>query len=392
MTGKKYLSVIVFFLAATTAQPQTLPSDCLCTDQLVKIYRNDAYRIAWKRIFDLGSTYRDSVRIPMDITDSILKNMVLVHNIPASPLRDSVISVFGSRFTGHNYPFGEDSTHIHGQIPRLKYFEVSVQQTAPWVASWLAGNFTATSNAQINQLMSAYNLTAQLVVSVPVSGNWIFGVRSTVNYNTLALKSLFEIIPGVSWANVTVPMGSGCTINYSRSGSKTFLDYRLECGDCPAICLHHRTWYFTIVDSICAAEFIGTNNTIPPAPFSPIDCAVQVPLGGLGAPPAGYIPCSVDDQLITSLPNRPETRRFRSSDFRLAPNPAQNQLTIYFPQAIKKQKQIRITNVQGRLLQEYHINDNNNRFSVGTANLAPGVYYLTVSTYAGTNTILFCKQ
>lgn len=392
MTGKKYLSVIVFVFAITNTKAQTLPSDCLCTDQLIKVYRNDAFRLAWKRVFEIGSTYRDSVNIPLVTADSILKSMTLVHNIPASPLRDSVVSVFGSSFTMHNYPIGEDSTHIHGLIPRLKYFEVTVQQTAPWVADWLAGNFTATSNTQVNQLMSAYRLTAQLVISVPLGGNWVFGVRSTVNYNTTALKNLFSPIPGVSDARVTYPVGSGCTINYSRSANQTLLSYRMECGDCPAGCLHHRTWYFTITDGACAAEYNGTNNTMPPPPFSPFDCNIQIPPGGLGTPPTGYIPCSAAPQLITALPNTPPgMARLLNSDFRLSPNPVPSHLTITFPAGIKKQKEIRVTDLQGRVLQTVIHNNNDRNINLDITRLRPGMYYITVSTYSSFNCLVFSK-
>jgi hypothetical protein len=395
MPGKKFGLAICLLFLLNICSAQVLPSDCLCTDQLQNIYRNNAYRLAYKRIFEQGSTYRDSVKIPVAVADSIFARMALVYNIPASPLRDSVLAVFGNSFTNHYYAFGEDSTHVHGGIPSLKSFEVTGQQSAPWVADWLAGNYTNTSNALVNQLMSTYNLTAQPLYSIPLNGTRSFKLKSGANYNTTALMNLFLPAAGVVSVNNAYPIGDGCMIDYSRVGNESFLFYRLRCGDCPAGCTQQAGWRFKIADGACAAELLSSISFPPSPPFGgglPADCKPQIPPGGFGAPPAGYIPCSLAAQTIATLREPAQTGRLQNKEFRLFPNPAQTQVSLVFPATIKKEKQIRLMDAQGRLILQLTRNDRNRTITLPVAHLKPGLYYLVVSTHIGYNSLVFLKQ
>jgi hypothetical protein len=391
MAGKKYLASCALFFLLINTHAQVLPSDCLCSSNMLSVYKNDAYRLTYKRIFELNSTYRDTVKIPADITDSIFKRLALVYNIPASPLRDSVFTVFGNTFTNYQYAIGEDSTHIHGNIPSLRSFDVSVQETEPWAANWLAGNITNTVNSQVNQLMITYGLTAQLAISIPLNGHWIFRIRAVVNYNTSALKNLFNTVSGVVNTSHVYPVGDGCTIDYTRSGNTSFLTYRFKCGDCPAGCLYQRNWYFKITDGDCAAEYTGTNSILALPPFEPLDCTIHIPPGGQGAPPTGTLPCTVLPFSIFALRDYPVATRLPNSAFRLSPNPAHDKLTIFFPQNIKKQKQVRVMDVHGRVIQELQKNDHAKLLTLNTIHLLPGVYYITISTDRGMNSLVFTK-
>lgn len=388
---KKLLLISSFIFSFHFSFTQTFNSDCLCNTDIINIYRNDVYRLAYKRIIDLNSTYKDSVIIPALFADSILKKLALVYNMPVSPVRDSVISVFGNFDNAYYYVGGEDSTHVNGGIPSLKKFQMAVDQNAPWAAQWIAGNYTNTSNAQINALMSQYHLTASLQYTIP--GTHIFWVLSKRNYNMLALKSRFEPIPYVENTYLAgAGYGDGAMINYGRNNNKTTLDYYFKCGDCPSGCTEAIKWSFEIPDATCVVEYKGDSGYVtPPPPFNDPSCEIFIPLGGYPAAQTNQ-QCTVQPFVQLKLGEQTEVRRIHNHEFGLFPNPALNKLAVSLPKGLAKEKLVAIYDITGRKVLEITNNQKTLILSVNTQSLAGGTYFLTISTYASYNTLKFTKQ
>lgn len=391
---KYLLPICLFWFGLSSLHSQTVSSDCLCTQQLVQVYKNDAYRLAYKRIHDLGFPAKDSVIIPLPVVDSILKNLALINNIPPSSLRDTLMEIFGTTdFFSYYYTLGEDSSHVHGFIPSLRKTTVVVAQGTPFAADWIAGNYTATADPQINTLMTQYGLTAQLNFSI--SGTHNFTVRSARNLNTQALANHFKAVAGVN-SGSTMPVslyGDGCRILYSRSGSVTNLSYEFRCGDCPAGCTGMRKWDFSIADNSCNVQYLGTsssNASVNP-PFN-MACEITIPPGGYGSPAPGNTQCTAGNFIIASLAASPtRSPRIKNHDFTLHPNPAGAELHIRLPQNLDRRKTIRITDSNGKPVLTTMHNERVNRLELDIRHLPPGAYSLTIETPYSFNTLRFVK-
>jgi Secretion system C-terminal sorting domain len=359
------------------------------------MYRNDAYRLAYKRIVDLNLTYKDSINIPLPMVDSVLKAMAMVHNMPASSLRDTLVDIFnGTNPAEYYYANQEDAVHVHGGIPSLKKIIVSVAVGTPFANDWISGNYTSTADAQINTIMSTYGLTAQLTGTF--SGRHLFWVKAVKNYNPVALKNLFPGITGVYAPGTSVfPLaGDGCMIDYSRTATETVLSYRFACGDCPAGCTGFRRWNFRIPDTGCGLEYLGTSSSatdvIPPYNFS---CEILIPVGGYGTAPTGNQHCTAGAFIIAALPpggtNGP---RIYNYDFTLSPNPASTTLKLDLPRNLDKQKTITVSDLSGKRLKLISHNERTRSLLLDISPLMPGAYTLTIQTPYSLNTLRFIKN
>jgi hypothetical protein len=388
--------ILIFAVTSSLAvSSQTLPSDCLCTDPLIRIYQNDALRMAYRRVFEVGNPYKDSIKIHKPTADTMMQQLALVYNMPASALRDSLVWIFGrppslSQYTC--YYTGYDSSHVHGFIPNLMRFEVVGQASAPWVADWLAGNFTTSSNTQLNQLMSTYNLTAQPTYSIPLNGTRSFTLKSAVYYNTEALRKRFDLLDGVVSTNQVFPIGDGCDIQYRRENNVTYMDYLHKCSDCFAGCIVIRTFRFKIPDNTCTVEYLGSYLSGFIGVFgTAYDCLVQPPPGGMGGHTTGYLPCTTNELLVSLREPAINRNNMRNSDFSLGPIPARHTITLNLPEGMKKEKKIQVTDARGSVVLQFTENSSLRKLDFDVAALRPGIYYLIITTYASSNTLKFVK-
>lgn len=97
------------------------------------IYRNDAYKLAIKRLNDIGSPWKDSVVIPAVYIDSIARALYAMHNMQRSAIKDTLQYYFGySDFSSPSYQYRPGSFHIlsagegYAYNYRLKAFTLSV--------------------------------------------------------------------------------------------------------------------------------------------------------------------------------------------------------------------------------------------------------------------------
>ncbi|MDB5192830.1 MAG: hypothetical protein JWQ96_2393 [Segetibacter sp.] len=159
----KLFLLLLLILISAPIFSQTYSSTCTATGDMEGIYRTDAQRLAITRLQQINSPLKDSVVISAITTDSISRVLYAIENMQWSPLKDTIMNLFGFRNFNKNVDFESDSSHIistglTGARPRLKLLSVTVTNNSPWGISWAAGNYYATPNDTINRLMNLYGL------------------------------------------------------------------------------------------------------------------------------------------------------------------------------------------------------------------------------------------
>lgn len=267
---------VIFCFISNACLAQTWPSNCNENPTSERTFRNDVYKLAMHRLVEINSPYKDSILIPANFRDSISRALYAVYNMPASLLKDTIMLYFGGNdFQVFNSfrEYERDSLHIlHNQSSgpsgsvssSVKKIEIGIARngTNPWGDEWAAGNFGATSNSEVNMLVSQYGLSVQALAHFPQMYRFI--VSSAFAVNTKALAAKFHTIMhnnSQSQANAWVFAGDGNSIQVNQLEDGTILTFRNACGDCPSGCTYGRQWRFKVNSFIdCSVTFLGGND------------------------------------------------------------------------------------------------------------------------------------
>jgi hypothetical protein len=203
-------------------------------------YRNDACRLAIKRMHEIGSPFADSITIPEILIDSIKKALYAVHNMQNAMVGDTLREIFGHT----NFIPGSDSTHFLSASNNLndafgiKQIMITVDNGTAWGAQWLAGNYNATTNDSINYLINKHQLLITLNEYQLYPTQTIYMVSSPLAINAGALAKQFGNITGVENAIAIKPFPAmnGNVIRPEFMGGVIKLSYTYGCGDCPVGC------------------------------------------------------------------------------------------------------------------------------------------------------------
>ena len=197
------LSKINFSLFA-----QTFPSSCSASDSIRKVYLMDAERLALRKIYRQGLSFKDSITIPNSHSDTILNALITLHNATNIPQRDSVLSIF----------------NIHSfNDPVLNLIIVRADSNLTWMKQLKTGAIH-TGEASVDSLISNYALKLDKYYNFSNNTQWHHVVfKSDSNFNLLPLTKLFEGFAGVQYSHPEYSYGDGDNIEDSIYNDNFFL-------------------------------------------------------------------------------------------------------------------------------------------------------------------------
>jgi hypothetical protein len=218
-------------------------SDVLLSDSLRSVYREDAARLALRRLVQSGY---DGIAIPPEQIRVFYDALVLVHNVSDWPPRDSVVELYRI----HTFP-----------TPATHDLLLWINAGTAWADAWSRGE-RFTGNPDVDGLLRTYDLT--LARYFPLTGgDALVVLHSAAPINVGALAPLFAEISGVRFSEPDGVIGDGNDIRASFGDEALGLDYRLGWGDCPAGCTAGHVWTF-LVSSDGTVTYLGSSGTPPP--------------------------------------------------------------------------------------------------------------------------------
>lgn len=237
---KYRFTLLLILLASIYCNAQTIPSSCSAPDSVLQMYRRDAQGLALQRIIRFNSPYADSVLIPDQWTDSILRAMVAVYNATTLPARDSVVTYYKV----HSYFYSQALT-THTML---------ISSAVPWIADIISKTFP-TRNDSVNKLMLKYGIHETSYYG-PFPGYYRIYFTNDSNCNVRGLDSAWNHIQPMEVDNEIYGTGPEIFLD-TMMDSVVQLRYRYACGDCPSGCTVWRDWVFRVYND-CSVEYLGS--------------------------------------------------------------------------------------------------------------------------------------
>jgi len=219
-------------------------------------YMTGADMLAVKEIHARSLSYKDSVVIPQNWTDTILRPMLAVYNALDLPARDTVASIYYIRT-------------LYGKVPN--YIDILADTALSWVKNFKNGVIPC-GYEPIDEMMANYNLTMYHYDGHPMASKAILMFRSDSNFNMVAMSNEFLDISGV------ISAGTGTFTTNTRDLADTIFSDRIELtysyhwGDCMSGCYMARYWKF-IVYPDCSVAYGGSYGD----PLTPTAIAAIMP-------------------------------------------------------------------------------------------------------------------
>lgn len=239
---KNILLILFLLLGLFDLDGQTIQSSCLTADSIHEQYREDAERLALRKIYRQNLNYRNSIVIPAIHSDTVLSAIIAVYNAISLPARDTVVSMF----------------NIHSFTnPVTKFIEVNADSNSLWMQQLKIGNIP-TGSSYIDSLLSLYQFTVSVYLVYYHTFDWHQVIlKSANNYNLPPLTSLFLADSDVVYSYPYYSMGDGNNIWDSIYTDHVELTYSIGWGDCPLGCTQRRFWVFNVYFD-CSVEYVGS--------------------------------------------------------------------------------------------------------------------------------------
>ncbi|HOW31168.1 MAG TPA: T9SS type A sorting domain-containing protein [Bacteroidales bacterium] len=241
--GKTILSLMILLAVVSSSNGQIVLSSCEAPDSVAAIYKGDADYLALKRIFRNNLPYTDSVNIPSEYSNIVMKALLAVHNVSGLPARDTVIDLY----------------HIHScSVGVLNSMVIYADSNQIWMQH-LRDSMIPTGNALVDSFMTKYNLTIsyyRAYNSLIFPGCHSFQINSVRNYNMTAMSNLWDSVPGVSFSMPNSFLCPGMSLKDSIYADHVELTYSRGWGNCAAGCAH-RYWKFNVYFD-CSVEYLGS--------------------------------------------------------------------------------------------------------------------------------------
>jgi hypothetical protein len=194
-------------------------------DSVRALYREDAARLALRRILVEMEPANQTVRIPEEDVALFYDALTRVYDARDLPARDSIVSI-------HTFP-----------DPVMRQIMVAVDSSASWTSVWRRGE-ERTGNAEVDDVMETYGLR------VRAYHDWSFShvavLEAEEPLNLLALGRVLERMDGVRYTEPNGMAGDGPDIRAHVGDGFVRLDYSIGWGDCPSGCIYRRYWRFTV--------------------------------------------------------------------------------------------------------------------------------------------------
>jgi len=230
-------------------------------DSLRALYREDATILAIRRVHELvdfgAAPAAEPVRVPPALVQFFYDGIVHVYNARALPQRDSVFALL-------------PAYQVHARPDPYPYwFTVTVLRSEPWAQAWEAG-LPASGNAAADSLVALFGLDVS--VSSQSAATTVFRLTTEEPLNLRPIMWAFRAFTGVQSVTGPAFIGSGRSdVTAAVEAPGVGYRFRLGWGDCPAGCVHHRTWSFLVgyAGGVAAGGSVGGREPVPAAFYGP---------------------------------------------------------------------------------------------------------------------------
>lgn len=313
---------------------QTVQSTCVAPDSVVWKYRDDADKMAVRRVFHVSSSYKDTIAINKLIRDKYLNALLAVYNATTIPARDSVVNMFDIHIYGNN---------VNGVSLRA-------DSNLQWMKN-LRTNTLPCGNTSIDYFINKYYLK-----KISYTHNLIYpsadvNFKVDTNCNTGALADTLRHISGILLAGGGQGYyGDGSKIEDSVTTNYTWLVYSYGWGDCQSGCIYRKFWQFKVYND-CSVEYGGTFG-------APIDVGIK------------------ENELKVA--------------FKVYPNPVDCDFRVHFDGLLSKELRVVISDALGQLVAT--INRVNSDQELNIKHLPAGIYFLRLENETGYKVVKLLKE
>lgn len=321
----KKLFYLLFVLQSLYGISQN--TGCDIPQILLDTYEYDVSQLAFERIIDINSPYKDSIIIPSVYKDTIWEGLAAVYNASTIPERDSVFDVYCI----HN------ENCYGGPVQAVS---INVDPQASWINNW-ENLEILTGIPELDSILIKYDFDI-----IDFSDNQAYIETSTF----INLQVFIDSLTSFSGIITALDAESQCchnVITYDKvAGLRNF---RFELNFAPGIilCANHYIWIFE-VDEQCSASLFESHYLISNPSELP----------------------SISNCNITSVPNK----KLLSKNLSIYPNPATDYAVIESESSDREIAQI--YNMQGQLVEQFEIH--NSKIQIQISDWSKGIYLVKV--------------
>ena len=298
-------------------------------EEVKNAYEYDITHLAYERIFDINSTYMDSIFIPEIVKDTIWNSFSAIFNSSLISERDSVIDIYCI----HNENcWGEN----------IQMITISIDNQTSWYNNWQ--NLTIeTGNIYLDDLMSACNF--ELIDFYDDE------TALLKTYKYINLVALFDSLETFDGINSVLDVQSSCghnSISYSKEADNSYFTFNMNFACGIMVCSNHYIWEFK-VDDLFNVELIESQHLISDESELPL----------------------IPNCNITSIQEFDNNKQ--NLNFSIYPNPANEKFSISLDK--KNKSEIQVLDISGKVVYQRNFSK---EINISTEKFKEGIYFVKV--------------
>jgi hypothetical protein len=239
----KMLPLIIFTLLLYSCEKDDKiidNNDIKLDSYIIENYSDDAKQLYFHEIYQ-DSTHTNYTNPILDENEinKILKIIQAVYNSD-SPERDTVFDIYDIQGY-YCYSFNSISLRVDTGLTEIKN---------------LANNIFPTGEAGLDNLLTNYNFDSVKTSYSYPRFPWLT-IYTGDEYNMIPIEKEFSDIESIQIAEFNKGcVGDGNSIELTRDDDLATIIFSIGSGDCPAGCIYHKYWEFSVLNGI--AEFVKT--------------------------------------------------------------------------------------------------------------------------------------
>ena len=247
--------LIVIFLVFISCEKNTIhvendiPNVCETTGEATNYFFEDAYFLTINQIFNDSCVafceYKDSVLLPPELYDDILRRIGKIYELENSLEKDSIIDILG----------------IH-QFKLFKSKEIFMSVASNEWSDNLVNGVIPTGNTFFDALYQKYKFSFEGYREALSRHNFNLKIGSIENLNLIFLAKKLDELDGVVISSPNWSGGDGDNIDMLIDENNNFIfKFGRRWGDCLSGCISERVWEFKVTED-CEVEFLESYGDI----------------------------------------------------------------------------------------------------------------------------------
>lgn len=338
---RKIYTILALTLLSTQLPVNVNAQSNCASPKIDYYYNNDIGGIALKDMYARGVA-AGVIEIPVTLRREIKEGMAAIFN-SIWPERDTVFDMY--------------CIHDPAAVATGKGLNIFFDDSYSWTDAWKNGQ-TYTGNQSVDELMTKYKLkvTAYHYYQYLPGYHHSVSVEADDILNMPELAKEFVKIAGINYAEGSSTVGDlSESINYRKQGNDRIYEFSIKWGDCPAGCIAHRTWQFT-VDQNCNATFVKAWEG-----------------GGDIGPRPGFKNCDITHKELNVGHANGVTKSVK-----VFPNPASDLITIEYSDDNTYNTVFTLTDITGHTIKQVTLNSD--RSKVNAVDVPAGVYFYKIKS------------